>query len=1359
MDIDLDLLEALALSEDRAAALDALLPGTTLHDYYRGVHLQQASKLDEVDTILADWKARHPKDDAPYQSLRRRQLLLRAGADLPSQTDTIRFEAGLTFDDQAEAEVAAQRYPTRLDPAPLQPGALFRDALNRSSDLSYFTDWSLADLVAKGGSLGLTRIRDLLRRLPRANIRGLVELIAKELSDNASGGFGALPIQPLLTLDQLVSLAKLRPQLRQDGAWVHAVLSRLRPPAHVDITTDLVARRAYLDALWAFVEPLPKGFNMLKVQVLYHQLDLDRRLGAYDRPRFLTYLDLPRAQSYVDAGWLRGFPADQIARQGYAAISAPQLDTIGDDEPLVRDHLQYFLAREEMDAFADRLRRDWLIGELATARLLAGDPDTRRWTGMLSEAALGALRERVDIDLSPRNPASYAASADVKLEVLVKNVPELVIKVFRINALAYFLARGAEVDTSIDLDGMVASDERTLVLDAPAIQRTTLSIDLPGCARAGTYVVELIGNGKASRALIRKGTLRFSTRVGAAGVTVSVFDETGHFLRDARLWMNGREHRSRDDGEISIPFSTQPGYAPILLVHGDLAQRESLENPAETFALSACFQVERQTLVAGKTARILLRPVLSVASVRAPIALLEEPKVEVTAVDLLGVSSTKIEAITLRDDAESAVEIRVPEDTVRVSLRLRGRVRVISTQQTLDLDDGDEAEINVVHQSEQTEVMHLATTADGHVLHLLGKSGEPRPGRAVALSIKHVAVNFEIATTLSTDERGRIELGPLPGVERVTVGQESWWLWPEISAPSVIGAVAGAVITLPAPPFLDANQVPQALSLCELRLGVAVRDLGERVSLDERVLRIAALEPGQYQLTGRGLPAPITLEIAPTPTAPEKGWSIAGPRMIEISPPLPLIRALSAGEQELSIELTGAGPETRVHVIAAVFRPSSVLSRTLLLPALPARTTSAKPVLSTYVSGRDIGDEYRYILARRAAPRRPGMLLDKPSLLLNPWALRTTSNALQTAASGDNFGAYGGRVGAAAPAPQPARSGYQGRQGTQASFDFLSAPAVILDNLRPGADGIIRVSRAQLGDAQLVRVVVIDPALSSSADLPLPETTPTHRDRRLRLALDARGHFAEERRIEALPAGATIVVDDVRTGKLELVDTLTRAHQVLLTLDENDDDAALRDFTFVTQWPSLSPAEQQRLYSKYACHELNLFLSIKDPPFFARVIRPHIAHKLHPTFLDRYLLGEDLRAFLDPWAFGRLNTLEQILLARRVPELRDSIARLIGDAVDRIPPDPERDARLVDTLLGAAGLEGGGIGGAASEAAELAMPAAMEEMERGESTKMMRKRKGRPSDALEVTTTTSPWSPTLLQPPSPPRRPPSAPRP
>ncbi|MFS8066755.1 MAG: hypothetical protein ACMG6S_10320, partial [Byssovorax sp.] len=850
---------------------------------------------------------------------------------------------------------------------------------------------------------------------------------------------------------------------------MRAVLARHAPPAHVDWVTDSGARREYLDALWGFVEPLPPSFNALKAQILQHRLELDRRLGTFDRARLLRYLELPRAVSYVEPTWLRRFSADQIVRPGPSAVVG--LDPAFDDEALVREYLRHFLAQEGVDAFADHLRRDWLDVELATARLLAGDPDTRRWTSMLGEGALTALRERVEIELSPRNPRRFAAGDPVTLEVVVKNVPELQIKVFRINALAYFLARGAEVDTSLDLDGMVAGDERTVRVEAPPLQRTRMEIELPGCARPGTYVVELLGNGKSSRALIRKGALRHTTRIGAAGPTLSVFDEAGRFLPDARVWMGGREYEPREDGEISIPFSTSPTQAPMLLVHGDLAQREVLSHPAERFVLAAGIHLERQALVAGKSARILLRPLLSVAASPAPIALLEEPRVEITVTDLGGVSTTRVEPVALRDDAEAVVEIRVPEDTVHLGVRLRGQVRVASTQQLLDLEDGAEAEINLVHRSAQTEVMHLATTEAGHVLHLLGKSGEPRPGRAIALSFKHAAVTFEVAITLSTDERGRIELGPLPGVERVRAGQEAWDLWPDTSTPSIVGAEADAAITLPAVPFLAADALPLAVSLSELRGAVALRDCTDRVRLDQRALVIAGLEPGRYQLACRGLRAPIQIEVAERAVDAAAGGRIAGPLLVELSPPLPLIRSLAVVGEELVARVSDAGPDTRVHVIATLFRPSAALPRTLAWTPPAGLTRVVPAVLSHYVSGRDIGEEPRYILERRSAARRPGVLLEKPSLLLNPWARRSTSSERQVALAGGDYAASQARVAAPAPTAALRKGARVDSQSTLASFDFLATPAVVIANLRPDADGIVRVPRGELGAAQLVRLV------------------------------------------------------------------------------------------------------------------------------------------------------------------------------------------------------------------------------------------------------------------------------------------------
>src|SRR5690606_17706686 len=131
---------------------------------------------------------------------------------------------------------------------------------------------------------------------------------------------------------------------------------------------------------------------------------------------------------------------------------------------------------------------------------------------------------------------------------------------------------------------------------------------------------------------------------------------------------------------------------------------------------------------------------------------------------------------------------------------------------------------------------------------------------AVALSLQHAAVGFQVATTLDTDERGRIELGALDGIARVTATlpsgvAQSWPIAPELDAPRTLHVVAGAPITLAAPPAARPG-------LVELRGGAPARDLGDRVSISGRVLTVAGLPPGEYRLTWRGL-ADVHVVVVP----------------------------------------------------------------------------------------------------------------------------------------------------------------------------------------------------------------------------------------------------------------------------------------------------------------------------------------------------------------------------------------------------------------------------------------------------------------------------------------------------------------
>ncbi|HEY6039629.1 MAG TPA: hypothetical protein VIV58_35355, partial [Kofleriaceae bacterium] len=231
----------------------------------------------------------------------------------------------------------------------------------------------------------------------------------------------------------------------------------------------------------------------------------------------------------------------------------------------------------------------------------------------------------------------------------------------------------------------------------------------------------------------------------------------------------------------------------------------------------------------------------------------------------------------------------------------------------------------------------------------------------------------------------------------------------------------------------------------------------------------------------------------------------------------------------------------------------------------------------------------------------------------------------------------------------------------------------------------------ELGRATAVTIIADDPAGLSGRYIWLPEPLLEPRDLRLKVALDPDRHAQQIKAIAPLCAGGVLEIRDLATAKVHLLESLERAHAYLLALRE---DAALRDFAWITRWHALAEAERRELYSKHACHELHLFLAFKDRAFFDTVVRPSLAHKRTKTFVDHWLLDADLAPYLEPGKLIQLNAFELALLGRRL-RAEPALIRILADRIAILPPDPERDTKLVDALLGASALEG------ANELAEL----------------------------------------------------------
>src|SRR6185295_1942839 len=308
-----------------------------------------------------------------------------------------------------------------------------------------------------------------------------------------SGGFGQFPIHRLLLLAQLEECLKLKPELRDQTNFVNAYISKLYPSDDSNWRQDPKALQEYLDRLWAFVSTLKPAHNSLKAHVLYHRLMLDRSQDIYDGERFLTYLQLPRQVSYALPEFLSRHDHRAVLQQDFSAVTL--LPIVGDDQPLVRSYLLHFLAAApDYKLYEPYIRDQYLKETLAEAKIVNGLGDAEKWYSLLPPEKYQALKERIDLDFAFTNKTEFAASAPVSLDLDVKNVGTLIVKVFRVNARNYYQQNLKELGTELNLDGLVANEEKTYTYNDPPLRRVRRHFEFPALNRRGVYVVDFIGN-------------------------------------------------------------------------------------------------------------------------------------------------------------------------------------------------------------------------------------------------------------------------------------------------------------------------------------------------------------------------------------------------------------------------------------------------------------------------------------------------------------------------------------------------------------------------------------------------------------------------------------------------------------------------------------------------------------------------------------------------------------------------------------------------------------------------------------------------------------------------------------------------
>ena len=1309
-------IEAFVLAEDRAQALEQFVPGTEDYFYYHCLHYQQLEKFEEVERLLREWRVRTGRTEKVIEIEHRRALL----SYQSNPEESLRYlivALDLKFDHQRIVPDAERQLSSKFDNELISVNRLLEITLQKDAYATNGIHVNALPLLANA-EMTLQRRSHLLGRLVTPDYPGLVDLIVKDMRARESWNFGELPIHNALTVSQLQTLVKQEPRLLNNTNYVTLYLRKLAPNQDNDWLVDDQQLRAYLDRMWQFAEALAPVHNSLRANIVYRKLLLDKQAGVFDRNLFETYLKLPRNLGYVEAKYRQLYSNRQ---NEFVSLSASYPETclapIGDDEPLVRFYLAHYLKdADDEKAFSTWVADGYLRQLMAEVKLVNGLGDSQRWARVLSPEQMQTLTGRVDLEFAPTTLKEWDVAAPVQLKVTTKNIKQLIVKVFQLNAENYYRQFGKEIATDVNLDGLVPSFQETYEYDDAPLLRKERTFGLEQMQGAGVYVVDFIGNGISSRALVRKGRLDFYVENTLFGQRFVVFDQAGNPVANAKILVGGKEYLPNAEGDLMVPYSTQPGPETVVVsqqlnaVETDagnvLATLGQFQHLSEDYQMSAGIHVDRESLIRGNLAKIVVRPSLQLLGNVVPIGLLENAKLTVTSLDLDGIANSQTLPVRVQDNQDIVSQFTVPKRTVSLAITFNADVKSVSKAESQKLSANRNYQINGIDRTHQIDQALLVPTASGYFLEVRGKSGELKPGRGVSVLAKHHWFDEVVTNLLVTDAAGRIELGVLAGVQWIKAtpseGQEMVWnlVDPTQTLDSVYHALEGSPVVVPLaaltltgeaaaggadpkanePKKADGESIEGEMSgnfveinrnefaLFEVRSGLPVRDCFEEVRGLPGRLVISGLLPGDYQLHLKDQDQVVQIKV--TRGQAKAGVLVGRNRMLEQRRPIRLsIGQVRRQDNEVWVQVDGSLATTRVHVFASRFDQPFDAFASLAVNS-PRGPFSLKPgrSLSSYVEGRDIGEEMRYILDRKSISKYPGNMLPRPSLLLNPWKLQDTINSNQIAAAGGEF-----------EKRSNANLGLQSESATAASvrlpgtgltdfsqMDFMVQPSVLLLNLVPDKEGWVKVAVEDLVGKQVIQVVAQDHQAQVSAKLLLGAENVRSRDLRLLNGLEASQHFAQTKVAMIVKKDQEFSVDLDTDPTVNVYDDLGDVYRFLKAKHNNSD---FSEFAFVTQWSSKSQDEKLRLYSEFACHELHFFLFCKDKTFFDEIVRPYLGSKFGKTYLDQWLLGQAIDSYDEALHFDNLNLLERLLMASRLPQRRSDIAKNVIEQVALVPLD------------------------------------------------------------------------------------------
>jgi len=845
-----------------------------------------------------------------------------------------------------------------------------------------------------------------------------------------------------MTMEQMDKLKAKLPNLGSEATFAGIYTSKkfsreLSEEENSHLT--YMEKRENLIKMYEYARQLPHKLIGLKSAVLLEILENGLKVDIYDEKYFLEYLQIPARQNFLK----KAVSADVSTWNSYIQnIQCEHNRTqysdqlYNKDKELLTKYLAYFFNHgKAVSVFTPFIDDKFVSSVWEDTMLMSGNKVEFNYE---NTSRLEKLATEVDITIGEQNKDLFSIGEDIDLHVELKNVPTLFIKVFEINTENYYRKNMAPFKTDVNLDGLIATIEKTIdYKQAPHIKfRETLKFpELKG--KVGLFVIELIGNGKSSRAVIKIGTLSVITRQTVAGQLSFVLDaERKICCHDSTgIWMDNQYFKANVEkgGRIIVPYLPSGGNKTVkaILLHQGLAQLVDFNRMEEVYQLKCGFYLLPESVIMGKNATIMIRPQLLINGRIGDLGLLKNIRcVLYTANYIDNIPSTKsFTNLTLSENNELLIRFQVGANIKEMRIEFSADIQNISkdTKETLSASHNFEF---VTHTGDYSiaELYLRLNPAKEYELLVLGKNGEAIGNSQVRFNFSSNLFNYNKEKTGYTNDKGVLRLGHMKGVKYFTAYfQESsgkvniaktWYLPSQtvMQYPTYIDIIEDENVELPIASEYASNPIylrsmDQVMTLLNMNHTV-------KVDIDKNALygsvKIKGLKSGTYLLTG--------IEDQRIRIRVHKGqyWSehrdyiLKQYSLLENSERQGFIKIKNVsfeetkeGKSHMNIQVEGVTKDKwRVHVLLFRYLPENLDDLTMRLlskDSFIGTESYFQKWKNFYLSNRELGTEFRYCFDRRHQPRFTGNTLDKPKLLLKRTLIQSTHADQEVISSGSAY--------------------------------------------------------------------------------------------------------------------------------------------------------------------------------------------------------------------------------------------------------------------------------------------------------------------------------------------------------------------